>query len=42
LGHPVGLNLADAIVDLFEAGCRDQRERESEKEREREREIAWL
>jgi len=40
LGHPVGLNLVNAIVDLFEAGCRDERERESE--REREREIAWF
>ena len=30
--HP-GLNLAKAFFDLFEAGCRDERERERERER---------
>ena len=34
MGHP-GLNLANALVDLFEAGCRDERERERERERDR-------
>jgi len=33
LGHS-GLNLARASVDLFEAGCHDQRERERERERD--------
>ena len=32
MGHP-GLNLANALVDLFEARCRDERERERERDR---------